>query len=86
MLLAIFFDDSAVNLLFVSFLADVLGNKGSSRVDHFLRKSFLAEDLFTIPVDDKDFVVPLNLVWKKQNAKKSLQTFVQDFKLYYRNR
>ena len=47
--------------------------------------SFLAEDLFTIPVDDKDFVVPLNLVWKKQNAKKSLQTFVQDFKLYYRN-
>ena len=46
--------------------------------------SFLAGDLVTVPISDKDCVIPLNLIWKKENPKQSLETFVQDFKLFYR--
>ena len=45
--------------------------------------SFIAEDLITVPISDEDCVVPLNLIWKTQNPKQSLQTFVQDFKIFY---
>ena len=48
--------------------------------------SFIAGDLITVPVSDKDCLIPLNLIWKKQNPKKSLQTYVQEFKLFYKNR
>ncbi|MBQ3323076.1 MAG: LysR family transcriptional regulator [Firmicutes bacterium] len=48
--------------------------------------SFLAEDLITVPISDDDCTVPLNLIWKKQNPKQSLQTFVHDFKTYYQTR
>ena len=48
--------------------------------------SILAGDLVTVPVSDKDSTIPLNLIWKKQNPKQSLQTFVQEFKLFYKSR
>ena len=43
-------------------------------------------DLITIPISDEDCIVPLNLIWKTQNPKQSLQTFVQEFKLFYKSR
>ena len=48
--------------------------------------SLLADDLIAVPITDDDCVVPLNLIWKTQNPKKSLKTFVQEFKLYYENK
>ena len=46
--------------------------------------SSIADDLITIPIADEDCVIPVNLIWKKQNPKQSLQTLVQDFKIFYK--
>lgn len=48
--------------------------------------SILAGDLITVPVSDEDCSIPLNLIWKTNNPKQSLQTFVQEFKLFYKSR
>ena len=48
--------------------------------------SFIAGDLITVPVSDEDCLIPLNLIWKKQNPKQSLQTFIRDFKVFYHSR
>ena len=47
--------------------------------------SFLADDLITVPIDDKDSLIPLNLIWKRQNPKQSLQTYVNEFRLFYQD-
>ena len=44
----------------------------------------VAGDLVTVSISDEDCAVPLNLIWKKQNPKQSLQTLVQDFKIFYK--
>ena len=46
--------------------------------------SSIADDLITIPIADEDCVIPVNLIWKTQNPKQSLQTLVQDFKIFYK--
>ncbi len=48
--------------------------------------SLLADDLITVPISDDDAIIPLHLIWKKKNPKQSLQTFVREFKVFYRNR
>lgn len=49
----------------------------------------LADDLITMPLADEEgeesIRIPLNLVWKKKNAKKSLKTFVREFTAFYRS-
>ena len=48
--------------------------------------SFIAEDLITVPISDEDCTIPLYLIWKKQNPKQSLKTYVREFGLFYKNR
>lgn len=48
--------------------------------------SALADDLSTVMISDDDCRMPLYLIWKKRNPKQSLQTYVRDFKMFYRNR
>lgn len=48
--------------------------------------SRLAEDLIAVPIADEDAIIPLHLIWKENNPKESLQTFVRDFKVFYKNR
>lgn len=48
--------------------------------------SRLAEDLIAVPIADEDAVIPLHLLWKGSNPKQSLQTFVREFKVFYKNR
>ena len=49
----------------------------------------LADDLITVPLADEaneePIRIPLNLVWKKKNPKKSLRTFVREFTEFYRH-
>lgn len=45
--------------------------------------SFIAEDLITVPISNDDCTVPINLIWRKQNTKQSLQTYVQEFEMFY---
>lgn len=47
--------------------------------------SSLVDDLCTVPISDDDCFIPLNLVWKKQNPKRSIQTYVHEFKAFYQN-
>lgn len=46
--------------------------------------SSIADDLNTVPITNDDCKIPINLVWKGKNPKQSLQTYVHEFKLFYR--
>ena len=48
--------------------------------------SVLADDLITVPIQDETALIPLHLIWKANNPKESLQTFVREFKVFYKNR
>ena len=46
--------------------------------------SFMAREFPVIPIADKEAYISLNLIWKKNNTKPALQSFIKSFSSYYR--
>ena len=45
----------------------------------------LARDMTVLPINDEGAVVSLRLIWKKNNEKLAVQTFVQEFTAFHRS-
>lgn len=43
----------------------------------------MARDMAVIPISDEDATISLHLIWKKNNAKTAVQTFIKEFSKFY---
>lgn len=43
----------------------------------------MARDMAAIPISDEDATISLHLIWKKNNTKTAVQTFIKEFSKFY---
>lgn len=43
----------------------------------------MARDMAVVPISDEDATISLHLIWKKDNTKTALQTFIREFSKFY---